>query len=75
MRLPSVPCGTLCSSTFNARQIVRSTERDGGLWRFAIGVEQHCRADRSEQMGILAARSELLEGADPRGDICHTETD
>jgi len=36
MRLPSAPCGSLCSSPFNARQIVRSTERDGGLWRAAI---------------------------------------
>ena len=37
VRLPSAPCGTLCrSSAFNARQIVRSTERDGGLWRAAI---------------------------------------
>ena len=31
--------------------------------------------DRNKWPGILAARSELLEGADPRGDICHTETD
>lgn len=31
--------------------------------------------DRNKSPGILAARSELLEGADPRGDICHTETD
>ena len=37
VRLPSAPCGTLCrSSTFNGRQIVRSTEGDGGLWRAAI---------------------------------------
>jgi hypothetical protein len=31
--------------------------------------------DRNKWPGILAARPELLEGADPRGDICHTETD
>ena len=35
MRLPWAPCETLCRSG-NARQIVRSTERDGGLWRAAI---------------------------------------
>ena len=36
MGLTSAPYGTLCrSSTFNV-PLVRSTERDGGLWRAAI---------------------------------------
>ena len=54
--LTSAPYGTLCrSSAFNARQIVRSTEREGGLWRAAIGVEsRHTSSNISLDYSDLA---------------------